>query len=117
MCIKTTTVEIAKKSTTTEFDEFEHAPEAAPDPTNNTEPTTTMTVEDAIQSRLAGFLGKRKASVDARPCGPHDLGSIYLSVFGISKGDLKDERFLARLRRSSLDESTSSTATIGKKKK
>ncbi|KAF2434581.1 putative C6 transcription factor, partial [Tothia fuscella] len=59
-----------------------------------------MTIEEAIKSRLAGFLEKRKASGDARPCGPHDLGPIYMAVFGISKEALQDEKFLARLRRS-----------------
>jgi hypothetical protein len=57
------------------------------------------TVEQAIHSALAGFFDKRKASGDARPCGPHTLAPIYLDVFGLSRSDIQDERFLARLRR------------------
>jgi hypothetical protein len=30
------------------------------------------------------------------------MGPIYLAVFGISKGELKDEKFLSRLRRAGL---------------
>lgn len=58
-----------------------------------------MTIEQAIQSHLLNFLEKRKASGDARPCGPHDLAPLYRAVFGSSKDDLKDEKFLSRLRR------------------
>jgi hypothetical protein len=57
------------------------------------------TVEQAIHSALAGFFDKRKASGDARPCGPHTLAPVYLDVFGLSRSDIQDERFLARLRR------------------
>lgn len=62
----------------------------------------TKTVEDAIKSRLAGFFDKRKASGDSRPCGPHDMAPIYESVFGISRSEVQDKKFLARLRRSGL---------------
>ena len=59
-----------------------------------------ITIEQALHHKLENFLEKRKASGDSRPCGPHDMVPIYSSVFGISKEDLGDERFLGRLRRS-----------------
>lgn len=61
-----------------------------------------LTVEEAIHTRLEGFFGKRGASEDKRPCGPHDMGPVYEEVFGISKEELQDERFLSRLRRQGL---------------
>lgn len=64
--------------------------------------TEDATVEEVIHSRLSNFFVKRKASGDARPCGPHDMLPIYLSVFGVGKEGLKDEHFLSRLRRSGL---------------
>ena len=64
--------------------------------------TKDATVEEVIQSRLSNFFVKGKASGDARPCGPHDMLPIYLSVFGVGKEGLKDEHFLSRLRRSGL---------------
>ena len=51
---------------------------------------------------MENFFEKRRASGDARPCGPHDMGSIYLAVFGVSKEELKDDKFLSRLRRAGL---------------
>lgn len=61
-----------------------------------------MTIEQAIKYCLRNFFEKRRASGDARPCGPHDLGPIYCAVFGIAKAELKDEKFLSRMRRSGL---------------
>nr|ANM86662.1 putative zinc c6 transcription factor [Cladonia uncialis subsp. uncialis]AUW30901.1 zinc C6 transcription factor [Cladonia uncialis subsp. uncialis] len=60
------------------------------------------TVEEVIHNRLSNFFNKRKASGDARPCGPHDMLPIYLSVFSVGKEELKDNRFLSRLKRSGL---------------
>ena len=60
------------------------------------------TVEEVIHTRLSNFFNKRKASGDARPCGPHDILPIYLSVFKVCKEGLEDNRFLGRLRRSGL---------------
>ena len=60
------------------------------------------TVEEVIHTSLSHFFDKRKASGDARPCGPHDMLPIYLSVFNVGKEELKDDRFLSRLRRSGL---------------
>ena len=61
-----------------------------------------VTVEEVIHTRLSNFFNKRKASGDARPCGPHDMLPIYSSVFGVVKEELEDDRFLSRLRRSGL---------------
>jgi hypothetical protein len=61
-----------------------------------------VSVEEAIKGCLENFFEKRRASGDARPCGPHDMSLIYLAVFGISKAELKDEKFLSRLRRAGL---------------
>ena len=63
---------------------------------------TQITVQDAIHQKLETFFEKRRASGDARPCGPHDMIPVYMNVFGIEKGELEDERFLSRLRRSGL---------------
>ncbi|KAI4138405.1 MAG: hypothetical protein LQ341_004683 [Variospora aurantia] len=62
----------------------------------------TATIQDTIHQGLAHFFDKRKASGDSRPCGPHDMLPIYLDVFKLQKGDLKNEKFLGRLRRSGL---------------
>ncbi|KAI4279368.1 MAG: hypothetical protein LQ337_000291 [Flavoplaca oasis] len=67
----------------------------------------TTTIQDTIHQRLANFLDKRKASGDSRPCGPHDMLPIYLDVFKLQRGDLKKKKFLARLRRSGLEDSMS----------
>lgn len=60
------------------------------------------TVEDAIHARMARFHDKRRASGDARPCGPHDMAPLYEAVFGILPDEMRDEKFLARLRRQGL---------------
>ena len=65
-------------------------------------PNKDATVEEVIHTRLSNFFDKRKASGDARPCGPHDMLPIYLSVFNIGKEGLVGDRFLSRLRRSGL---------------
>lgn len=36
-----------------------------------------VTVEEDVYDRLSNFLDKRKASGNARPCGPHDMVPIY----------------------------------------
>lgn len=61
-----------------------------------------MSLEQAITSSLQNFFDKRQASGDCRPCGPHDMAPLYLSCFGIEKGDLEDDKFVARVRRSGL---------------
>jgi len=82
----------------------------------------TMSIEAAIKSCLQNFFEKRRASGDARPCGPHDMGPIYQAVFGITKEDLKNEKFLSRLRRTGLGQSkekekNASESVSGKQKK
>ncbi|KAL8668468.1 MAG: hypothetical protein Q9168_006904 [Polycauliona sp. 1 TL-2023] len=62
----------------------------------------TISIEDAIYQRFGGFLDKRRTSGDPRPCGPHDMLPVYLDIFKLRKEDLKDEKFLGRLRRSGL---------------
>jgi hypothetical protein len=62
----------------------------------------TMTIEEAIQICFRPFFNKRKASGDARPCGPHDMLPVYTEVFKITIEELKDEKFLSRLGRSGL---------------
>ena len=83
-----------------EFKVEETASAPMPDGTSTANKDTT--VEEVIHSRLSGFFEKRKASGDARPCGPHDMLPVYLSTFDVDKEALKDERFLSRLRRSGL---------------
>ncbi|KAL8644076.1 MAG: hypothetical protein Q9226_007947, partial [Calogaya cf. arnoldii] len=73
--------------------------------------TLLATIQDTIHQGLANFFDKRKASGDARPCGPHDMLPIYLDVFKLKKGHLKDEKFLGRLRRSGLGDFMSKTTT------
>ena len=64
--------------------------------------TKKPTIEQAIYDKMTNFLDKRKASGDARPCGPHDLVPIYGAIFGIATDELEDEGFLVRLKRSGL---------------
>ena len=81
--------------------------------------TKETTIEQAIYDKMTNFLNKRKASGDARPCGPHDLVPIYGAIFGIPKDELEDEPFLARLRRSGLGRTSKKeeAATDGSAKK
>ncbi|KAF7897323.1 hypothetical protein EAF00_005551 [Botryotinia globosa] len=92
-----------------EFEELEFEGDlehhVSPDtPVSEDETTKEMTVETAIKSCFHSFFEKRKASGDARPCGPHDIGPIYRAIFMVSKEELKDEKFLGRLRRAGLSE-------------
>ncbi|KAF2659271.1 hypothetical protein K491DRAFT_712791 [Lophiostoma macrostomum CBS 122681] len=73
--------------------------EATPTPTTRTRGPSQQTVEQAIHAALATFFEKRRASGDARPCGPHTLAPVYLDAFGFRRGDVADEAFLRRLRR------------------
>jgi hypothetical protein len=58
--------------------------------------------EEAITILLETFIDKRRASGDARPCGPHHLGPLYASLFGVDLDDIKQESFLRRLKRRGL---------------
>lgn len=53
----------------------------------------------AVRTILNRFIDKRRASGDARPCGPHDLAPLYASLFGIGMEEIQDSKFLSRLRR------------------
>lgn len=72
----------------------------------------TKTVEQAIQSSLQNFFQKRRASGDARPCGPHDLAPIYERVFDVSAAELKDDKFLVRMRRNGLEDMRPTTRVV-----
>jgi hypothetical protein len=72
-----------------------------------------MTIEEAIKSCLENFFENLKASGDARPCGPHDMGPIYRAVFGITKEELRNEKFLSRLRRVGLGQPKGRTVEEG----
>ncbi|KAK6419597.1 hypothetical protein LTR95_017040, partial [Oleoguttula sp. CCFEE 5521] len=51
------------------------------------------TLEQAITKAMENFVEKRKASGDARPCGPHDLLPVYLECFGAGKEEIEEEKF------------------------
>jgi hypothetical protein len=55
--------------------------------------------ETAVRALLSSFIDKRRASCDARPYGPHHLAPMYARFFGINIDELKDAKFLGRLRR------------------
>lgn len=55
--------------------------------------------ETAVRVQLSSFIDKRRASGDTRPCGPHHLAPMYAKFFGIDMDELKDAKFLSRLRR------------------
>jgi hypothetical protein len=61
-----------------------------------------MAFENAVHSLLNSFIDKRRASGDARPCGPHHMAPMYGWIFGIGLKEVEDERFLSRLRRSGI---------------
>ncbi|KAH0009334.1 hypothetical protein KCU78_g10781, partial [Aureobasidium melanogenum] len=90
--------------TLTEIPEFEGSDqEVTSEPRQIRDVTPhTVTIEQAIKDCFQNFFEKRRASGDSRPCGLHDMGPIYRVVFGISKEELKDEKFLSRLRRAGL---------------
>ena len=70
-----------------------------------------VTMTEMIHHFLSDFFDKRKASGDARSCEPHDMVPIYGRVFEIQKEELKNERFLSRLRRSGIGDLKSKEAT------
>lgn len=59
----------------------------------------SKTVIEALATILSGFLDKRRASGDSRPCGPHHLAPLYASIFNVELKELQDVKFLGRLRR------------------
>ncbi|TVY15536.1 hypothetical protein LARI1_G005018 [Lachnellula arida] len=117
---------VVSAPTLDEVPEFEALALDANEPAKAKEKPTCekMTIEEAIKSCLQNFFEKRRASGDARPCGPHDMAPIYREVFGVSKDDLRDEKFLSRLRRLGLGqvgektvEGASSSSSRKQKKK
>ncbi|OAQ61982.1 C6 transcription factor [Pochonia chlamydosporia 170] len=64
-----------------------------------TEAIIGKSLDEAICNVLKDFLEKRRASGDARPCGPHHLAPLYAELFGIRMEEVEDEKFLGRLRR------------------
>ncbi|KAK9445640.1 hypothetical protein VB005_00752 [Metarhizium brunneum] len=70
-----------------------------PDESSATEAILGKSLYGALCALLQNFLDKRRASGDARPCGPHDLAPIFAALLGIELEELKDEKFLGRLRR------------------
>jgi hypothetical protein len=125
--IKATIIQdIGNAGVTTETDESEETNQeiTAIEEAASAEDLGSLTVErepkmivEAIKERLARFFDKRRASGDSRPCGPHDMAPIYESVFSILHSELQDERFLGRLRRSGLAESTEKEQESLKEKK
>jgi len=123
MTIKATLVSPPSLNEIPEFESLSLAdPISVDERTKEVSAPETMTIEAAIKFTLQNFFAKRRASGDARPCGPHDMGPIYQAVFGITKEDLKNEKFLGRLRRAGLSQSkekekNASEGISGKQKK
>ncbi|TGO57051.1 hypothetical protein BCON_0070g00230 [Botryotinia convoluta] len=117
--IKCTVVPVLTLNEIPEFEELEGDLKHDTTPALEDDAPKNMTVETAIKCCFQSFFEKRKASGDARPCGPHDMGPIYRAVFMISKEELKDERFLGRLRRGGLSGPKFDTTggAVGNKKK
>ena len=61
-----------------------------------------QTFDAAVRTMLNQFIDKRRASGDARPCGPHHLAPLYASLFGIGMEEIQDSKFLSRLRRAGI---------------
>ncbi|OAA34911.1 hypothetical protein BBO_08998 [Beauveria brongniartii RCEF 3172] len=53
----------------------------------------------ALGAFFQNFFDKRRASGDARPCGPHSLAPVYALLFGIDEKELHSAQFQDRLRR------------------
>lgn len=58
--------------------------------------------ESVLGILLNRFLDKRRASGDARPCGPHHLAPLYAALFGIRMDELQEDSFVRRVRRDKL---------------
>ncbi len=59
--------------------------------------------EAMLGALLERFWDKRRASADARPCGPHHLAPLYAALFGIKLDEIQDPKFLSRVKRQKLD--------------
>lgn len=97
--IKSTTIPPPVLNQVPEFEALELEEESPVEHSKELTVGDEVTVEEAITSFLRDFGEKRRASGDARPCGPHDLGPVYRAVFGITNEELRGEKFLGRLRR------------------
>ncbi|KAM3427448.1 hypothetical protein MY4824_009440 [Beauveria thailandica] len=53
----------------------------------------------ALEAYFQKFFEKRRASGDARPCGPHSLAPVYALLFGIDTKELDNAQFQGRLRK------------------
>ncbi|EJP66230.1 uncharacterized protein BBA_04723 [Beauveria bassiana ARSEF 2860] len=53
----------------------------------------------ALAAFFQNFFDKRRASGDARPCGPHNLAPVYALLFGIDKKELDSPQFQSRIRK------------------
>ncbi|KAH8595932.1 hypothetical protein B0O99DRAFT_594223 [Bisporella sp. PMI_857] len=125
--IKATTIPRPSLHEMPEFEVLEAIEELAlqdsPSETSTVQESTTapavdnlVTVEEAITSCFQNFFSKRRASGDARPCGPHDMAPIYRAVFGIPAEALKDEKSLGRLRRAGLPQEKEKAGVEGKER-
>lgn len=72
------------------------------DSTNTTLHLQNKSFDESMTASLAGFLDKRKASGDARPCGPHHFAPLLASLFGIELEEVQHENFLSRMKRDRL---------------
>ncbi|KAF7546043.1 hypothetical protein G7046_g9424 [Stylonectria norvegica] len=54
----------------------------------------------ALRDLMRTFVEKRRASGDARPCGPHHLAPMYAMLFGIKLDEVQESKILGRLRKS-----------------
>jgi hypothetical protein len=115
--IKTTRISPPVLNETPEFEMVEYDDEDEVQQNQAAPSGEPITIEEAIKACLQNFFEKRRASGDARPCGPHDMAPIYLAVFGIAKDELKDEKFTSRLRRAGLPLLQAETAPMTKEQK
>lgn len=84
------------------FDQNDDCNNQADGKASMTSSLATKQVHEALSTILSTFLEKRRASGDARPCGPHHLAPLYAALFGIALEELQDPRFLGRLRKNGL---------------
>ncbi|KAH9895366.1 putative C6 transcription factor [Xylariomycetidae sp. FL2044] len=82
---------------------------------DGTERRPGLSVQDALTKSMEDLFEKRRASGDARPCGPHDLAPLYLSIFGITSAELADEQFLRRLGRQGLSVANAGLDSVGRR--
>ncbi|KAJ2972357.1 hypothetical protein NQ176_g7203 [Zarea fungicola] len=84
------------------FDHNDDDNDQADGKASTTTSLATKHVHEALSTILSTFLEKRRASGDARPCGPHHLAPLYAALFGIALEEIQDAGFLTRLRKNGL---------------